>query len=278
MAIKNLADVHEALLNKVMNDRPIFHFRLEAFDKLLDGFHANRVNIISGSPGAGKSTFIGQLADDAASNGAHVFLHSYEIAASCYYSKSLVRASDGKLAVSDLVDETKADLVRSAAAEYSKTAECNITFLDEAETIANLKDCVEKGRRANPDQPIMVVVDYIQIAVPGKLKESTEERLVIRDSLNLLRSIAKYKNVSIFVVSAISRSNYDKAKPSLGALSGAASLEYSADACIHLSTDEEDSNLPARKITLSLIKNRYGQKGEIEYVFDTEHACYIEKR
>ncbi len=278
MAVKNLTDIHESLLNKVMNDKPIFHFKLESFDKLLDGFHANRLNIISGSPGAGKSTFIGQLADDSASNGAHVFLHSYEIAASCYYSKSLVRTSEGKLTVSDLVDETKADLVRGAAAEYSKTAECNITFLDEAETIAKLKKCVEEKRLTDPNRPILTIVDYIQIASPGMPKESSEERLVIRDALNLLRSIAKIKNVSVFVVSAISRSNYDKTKPSLGALSGAASLEYSADACIHLSTDEEDSDLPVRRITLSLIKNRYGQKGEIEYIFDTEHACYTEKQ
>ena len=95
MALKLLADIGTELLEKAMKDKPLFHFGLQAFDGLLDGMHADRINVISGDPGAGKSTFVGLLADDAASNGTFVFVHSYELADRCYLSKSLARSGKG---------------------------------------------------------------------------------------------------------------------------------------------------------------------------------------
>ena len=273
MALKLLADIGTELLEKAMKDKPLFHFGLQAFDGLLDGMHADRINVISGDPGAGKSTFVGLLADDAASNGTFVFVHSYELADRCYLSKSLARS--GKVTVKDISCDDKAELVEKVGKEYLERTARNLAFLDEDDTVKDLERYVKAKHKQAPEQPILVVCDYIQNATIDRLKEVKDERLQLKEILGTLRKIAKIENVAVFAVSAITRSSYQKAAPSLNALSGSSSLEYGCDTCIHLSTDADDNSL-MKPVELTFLKNRFGAKGTAEFIFDVEHANFIE--
>ena len=273
MALKLLADIGPELLEKAMKDKPLFHFGLQAFDGLLDGMHADRINVISGDPGAGKSTFVGLLADDAASNGTFVFVHSYELADRCYLSKSLARS--GKVTVKDISCDEKAELVKEIGEEYLERTARNLAFLDEDDTVKDLERYVKARHKQVPNQPILVICDYIQNATIDRLKEVKDERLQLKEVLGTLRKIAKIENVAVFAVSAITRGSYQTAAPSLNALSGSSSLEYGCDTCIHLSTDADDNSL-MKPVELTFLKNRFGAKGTAEFIFDVEHANFIE--
>lgn len=273
MALKLLADIGPELLEKAMKDKPLFHFGLQAFDGLLDGMHADRINVISGDPGAGKSTFVGLLADDAASNGTFVFVHSYELADRCYLSKSLARS--GKVTVKDISCDEKAELVEKIGKEYLERTARNLAFLDEDDTVKDLERYVRAKHKQAPKQPILVICDYIQNATVDRIKEVKDERLQLKEILGTLRKISKIENVAVFAVSAITRSSYQKAAPSLNALSGSSSLEYGCDTCIHLSTEADDNSL-MKPVELTFLKNRFGAKGTAEFIFDVEHANFIE--
>lgn len=275
MSLKSLDKIGNDLIEKAMSDKPMFHFGLSMFDDLLDGVHAHRVNLLSGDPGSGKSTFIGLLADNAASNGAFVFIHSYELANSCYFAKSLARASKGRITVKGISKEENADLVKEVGQNYLKEISGNLVFLEETDTVKDLETHVKARHKQYPDQPILVICDYIQVASSDRLKESNDERLQIKEVLGTLRKIAKVDNVAVFAVSAVTRTSYQKATPSLNALSGSSSLEYGCDTCIHLSTEADDDDL-MRPIELTFLKNRFGAKGMASFVFDVEHADFIE--
>ena len=275
MAVNFLSKIGKALLAKVMNDKPLYHFSLTAFDNLLDGMHANRVNIISGDPGAGKSTFMGKLADDAAANGVSVFLHSFELANSCYFAMSLARSSGGKVGVKEISDPAKSQLVMEIGEKYLEQASQNIVFLEESDSVNDLHKLVKKQREQHPEKPILVICDYIQIALNGNVKESSDERVEIKETLGKLRQIAKVENTAVFAVSSVARGSYDKKEPSLSALSGSSSLEYGCDTCIHLSTDADEDSL-MKPVTLTMLKNRFGAKGKADLFFDVEHADFTE--
>lgn len=275
MSLKSLEKIGNDLLEKAMNDKPLFHFSSSTFDHLLGGVHAARVNLLSGDPGAGKSTFIGSLADDAAANGAFVFVHSYELADSCYFAKSLARSSGGRVTVKDISNEEKAELVKEVGQNYLDSVSGNLVFLEETDTIKDLELHVKARHKQFPEQPILVICDYIQNATIDRLKEVKDERLQLKEILGTLRKIAKIENVAVFAVSAITRNSYQKAAPSLNALSGSSSLEYGCDTCIHLSTDADDNSL-MKPVELTFLKNRFGAKGTAEFIFDVEHANFIE--
>lgn len=191
MALKLLADIGPELLEKAMKDKPLFHFGLQAFDGLLDGMHADRINVISGDPGAGKSTFVGLLADDAASNGTFVFVHSYELADRCYLSKSLARS--GKVTVKDISCDEKAELVKEIGEEYLERTARNLAFLDEDDTVKDLERYVKARHKQVPDQPILVICDYIQNATIDRLKEVKDERLQLKEVLGRCAKSPKSK-------------------------------------------------------------------------------------
>ena len=273
MAINSISEIGSDLIAKAMNDKPLYRFNLKAFDSLIDGMHANRLNIISGDPGAGKSTFMGQLADDAAANGVSAFLHSFELANSCYFSKSLARSSAGKIGIKDIPDPEKSQLVMEVGKKYLEQVSQNLVFLDESDSINDLRKLVAKQHEKYPEKPILVICDYIQNAISDKLKESSDERVQIKETLGMLRQISKIENTAVFAVSSVARGSYNKKEPSLSALSGSSSLEYGCDTCIHLSTDADEDSL-MKPVTLTMLKNRFGAKGKADLVFDVEHADF----
>lgn len=275
MAFKHLDEIGDDLLAQAMSDKPLLHFGLTAFDNLLDGMHSNRVNIISGDPGCGKSTFVGALADDAAENGAFVLLHSFELASSCYFAKSIARSSENKLTIKDISDQGKAELVKATSRKYLDRVSHNFAFVEEDKSIDHLHKLVIKQHEQNPEQPILVIVDYIQIAKKDAFAESNDERMQIKEVLNTLRQIAKIGNTAVFAVSAVARGNYNKKEPSLSSMSGSSCLEYGADTCSHLSTTANDDEL-MKPVTLTFLKNRFGAKGETSLIFDVEHASFVE--
>ena len=93
-------------LEKALDDEPIAHFSLKAFDELVGGVRP-RMTIIAGEPGTGKTSLLLQLADDIARQGMPALFVSLEIAPPQLIAKSLARMSGGELSVTDISRATQ---------------------------------------------------------------------------------------------------------------------------------------------------------------------------
>lgn len=74
---------HELLdkhFQRLADDNAQGHFRLRAIDNLLQGIHPGRLTFISGEPATGKTTLLGQLADEAAAEGFICVFNTLEVA------------------------------------------------------------------------------------------------------------------------------------------------------------------------------------------------------
>lgn len=77
-----------------------------------------------------------------------------------------------------------------------------VVLATEDATIARLVTAVELLRAENPGQPVLVVVDYLQLLVVG---ESSEERIKVSNAVEHLRRLAQRLAVVLLVLSQTSR-------------------------------------------------------------------------
>ena len=86
--------------------------------------------------------------------------------------------------------------------------------------------------------------------------------------------------VPLFAISSVNRTSYDKPATGLSCLGGSSAVEYCSDSVAFLGIDGKGSerrvnmSRTKRPLKLTMLKNRYGGCGEIELVFDTEHATF----
>ena len=275
-------DLLEAHLERIRQDRPFGHFRLEAVDSLIGGLRRGRLVILSAEPATGKTTLIGQLADEAASKGFVSVIATQEISPYQWLAKSLARISKGTLRVSDIADESRSADVAKAAETYRLTMAPSIVFLEQPMTAIELSAAIAKLQTMTARE-IILFYDYLQIMPSACDSSIMDERLAVKEAVSGLRRIANVYDIPVFAISSINRTNYGKANPDLGALGGTAAIEYSADCVLHLSVegkgDERLANmeLPVRPLILTTLKNRYAAKGTAKLSFDTAHATFIER-
>lgn len=269
-------------LARVRTEHPIGHFRLRAVDDLIGGIHRGRLTILSAEPAMAKTTLFGQLADEAAQSGFISVVATLEIAAHQWIVKSLARMSNGELSVSEISDESKAGQVAMVAERYRNTIAPNIIFLEKAMNPVTLSATISALERET-DKPIILFHDYLQILPSASEQACIDERLAVKEAVAGLRRISNVHDMPVFAISSINRTNYGKSLPDLGALGGAAAIEYSADSVLHLSVegkgDERIENMEraVRPMVLTTLKNRYAPKATAKLSFDAAHATFTER-
>ena len=185
-------------LEKALNDEPIAHFSLKAFDELVGGVRP-RMTIIAGEPGTGKTSLLLQLADDIARQGMPALFVSLEIAPPQLIAKSLARMSGGELSVADISRATQqageADARREslsrAIRHYQQLIAPHIAFAtatDAVEIGAMVAEC-ERVREAKP----VVFLDYVQALTSDAA--DADERLAIKGIVGSLRHAANSHEV-----------------------------------------------------------------------------------
>lgn len=284
MPVKPLTFVGEsldALFMRAVNDQPIEHFTLRGIDSLIGGVNAGRLVIISGEPGAAKTTLLGQLADDLTSKGHPVLFFTFELAPQALLAKSLARLIDS-VSVGELSsayrDADSAAELESAREAYRERAGARLAYIDRPCSPVQMGRYVADCEQQTGLKPV-VMLDYLQICEASTERAVLDERAAIKETVMGLRDIANAFDVPVFAISSISRASYE-AKPALKSLGGCSFIEYSADTVLHLAVegkgDERERNLgmSVRPLVLTALKNRYGVTGTARLDFEPSHALF----
>ena len=216
-------------LEKALDDKPIAHFSLKAFDELVGGVRP-RMTIIAGEPGTGKTSLLLQLADDIAKQGMPALFISLEIAPPQLIAKSLARMSGGELSVADVnrammqADMTDAhrESLSRAIRRYQQLIASHIAFATAADAV-QIGAMVAERERVCKTKPV-VFLDYVQALTSDAT--DADERLAIKGIVGSLRHAVNSHEVPLFAVSSVNRTSYDKPATGLGCLGGSSAVEY----------------------------------------------------
>jgi replicative DNA helicase len=120
----------------------------------------------------------------------------------------------------------------------------------------------------------LVFLDYLQVFAE-RSKTSSDEFLSIKKVSESLRQIALKYNIVLIVASSLNRNEISTTKPGLNSLYGSSGLGHDCSQAILLCGEQLDENeLTTRERSLSLrvVKNRTGVRGEIalKYFLDSQ--------
>lgn len=272
---------------QIRSNEPLARFRtLPCLNRLIGGVYAGLLTVIGAQPSCGKTTLMGQMSDDLAAQGSPVIVVSSELPAFRIVEKSLVRYGRGAFSLSEVTaaanDPHGSGEFGRAKDRYAREVAPNLCVIDAPVTIPELGrvvgDCCHLRGRA----PVLFL-DYLQLIATTGLEAAGDERIAISNCVRTLGNLAKSYGTPMFLLSSISRTNYDRADVGLDVFGGSQSIEYSIDNAIYLAIDgktkvERQGNreLAVRPVLLKALKVRFGSVETASLSFDAQHAVFRE--
>jgi replicative DNA helicase len=138
-------------------------------------------------------------------------------------------------------------------------------------TVSQVKAKALRAMAETGSHRCLIIVDYLQKWAAAR-REFTDFRHVVSGLLGELRELAMRLKVPVIAVSSQNRIEQGRAK--MTSLKESGDLEYSADSIIFLTEPQEKRHVspPMRAIDLTLKKNRYGDIGKIDLLFNPRYG------
>lgn len=285
--LRNTTDILEDYLSYIQDDKQVKKVRtcFNKLDNLLNGGLPNGLITLGAIPSLGKTTFALQVADNMASmENTKVLFFSLEMTRFDIISKSLSRLSyltdelenytfDDLLSNNDDVDFT------TLLSKYEPIAN-NLYTIDYIYDIRDIEAFIKQFNDLHKNENIIVIIDYLQYILCGN---NGNDKQVIDTITKRLKELAKDLNICIIEISSLNRTNYS-GSITMESFKESGSIEYTSDILMGLeyvnngaNEREYEAKRNPRKITLSVIKNRYGALGKINFDFYTTYHTFIEK-
>lgn len=248
-----------------------------ALDNKLAGMGKSNLLILAARPGVGKTTFALNIALHAALKAkTTVGFFSLEMSKEELVDRLLVGHADvdaWRLKTGRLSDDDNRKLVE-AMGELSETK----IFIDDTPG-ASILEMRTKARRLKSEHNLgFLVVDYLQLADPGRKFESrTQEVSYI--SLGL-KNLARELQIPVMALSQLSRAVEQRGdkKPVLADLRESGAIEQDADVVMFIYKEGDDNELidPSKRIVkLDVAKHRHGSTGEIDLLFRGDRVKFF---
>ena len=201
---------------------------LEYFDDALGGrgFTPSAVTLFTGTPGAGKTTMMLELANSLTGHGANVLFNTAE--ESLYQLKMTV-------------ERLKLRHGFNAGQETM---------------VPKLLENCDKLRAKNPKKPFFLVIDSLQTLNDGKYGHHNTNSKTAERSLALITDYCKQHFCNAIIIGQVTKS---------GAMAGANVLKHMVDAYITLDVERKDQDLMGCRV-LATEKNRFGGAGHIFFL------------
>lgn len=285
--LRNTTDILKEYLSYIKDDTQIKKVRtgFNKLDNLLNGGLPNGLITIGAIPSLGKTTFALQVADNMASmKNTKVLFFSLEMTRYDIISKSLSRISylteelnnytfDDLLSNDEMIDYDK------ILNQYEPIAN-NLYTIDYMYDIRDIEAFIRQFKDLNSTNNIIVIIDYLQYILCGN---NANDKQVIDIITKRFKELAKELSICIIEISSLNRTNYS-GNITMESFKESGSIEYTSDILIGLeymnngaNEREYEARKNPRKITLSVIKNRYGALGKINFDFYTTYHTFIEK-
>lgn len=285
--IKNTTEILQDYLNYIQDEVKIKKTPLgfEKIDKLLNGGLPNGLITLGAIPSLGKTTFMLQVADNMASlENTKVLFFSLEMSRYNLISKSLSRLTYLNENLQDLTyDELECNNenvdFNSILADYEPIAN-NLYTIDYIYDIRDIVAFIIQFRECNTNSNVVVIIDYLQYILSGGGNDKQAIDLITKR----LKELSKSLGITIVAISSLNRANYD-GTITMESFKESGSIEYTSDILMGLeytnkitsnNRDYEAKKNP-RKVSLNIIKNRYGALGKVNLEFNMKYSTFIEK-
>ena len=198
------------------------------FDDALGGrgFTPSMVTLFTGTPGAGKTTMMLELANSLTGSGSNVLFNTAE--ESLYQLKMTVERLN----------------LRYGFAAGQETL------------VPKLLENCDKLRAKNPGKPFFLVVDSLQCLNDGKYGQHQTNSRTSQRSLQMITDYCKENFCNAIVIGQVTKS---------GQMAGANVLKHMVDAMITLDVERRDEDLMGCRV-LQVEKNRFGGAGHIFFL------------
>lgn len=270
-------------------------------DSVLGGGLHEGIIAVGAETSSGKTTFCMQIADHIAKSGKDVLVFSLEMSKYELMSKSISRITyervkaenkpiqhaktqlgitDGSRYLRYSHDEIK--LIYSSIDEYKQGIAQGLYIYESVAdmTVDDIALRIEEYYQNTKRYPV-VIIDYLQLLQhPDKYINASDKQRTDTNVTSLKR-LSRDKKIPIIAISSFNRTSYDK-DITLAAFKESGAIEYSSDVVLGLKVEQErtlsgSSNITARDIKLSVLKNRQGCKGvEINFTYVPQFNHYTE--
>ncbi len=253
------------------------HTGFRDLDTLLAGFQKSDLIILAARPSMGKTTLALDIARQTAiTHDNAVGFFSLEMSSQQLTDRLLASESNvnswklrtGRLSSDDEYDRLRTGMDRLSSAPIYIDDKSERTVLQMRSIARRLK--VEKGLA-------LVVVDYLQLIVPGMTRQSDSMVQQVTEISRSLKGMARELDVPVLALSQLSRAvEQRRDHPRLSDLRDSGSIEQDADVVMFIHRDDKmNENSERPNIADILIeKHRNGPVGRIELYFDDEKVAF----
>nr|WDB00051.1 replication helicase subunit [Cyanidium sp. THAL103] len=268
---------------RIKNNNNILKIKtgLKTIDDIIGGFDKGNLIILGGRPSMGKTTLALNFAKLIVDNytDAKAIIFSLEMDKDRLISKLIER--EAKIPIEQLnTDNTLLDKFKEACDLIRKS---KIFIHDESNiTVDNIvfkimSSCGDKFINGNQNKNnFIVIIDYVQIIRAGftneqeNFNQNESRNQQISEIVRYIKSIAKQFGIIVILLSQLKRIKSDKLLE-LSDLRDSGSLEQDADIVMILDSGKYEQlslESPLKNIDLKILKNRNGQIGDAELLFD----------
>lgn len=282
----------------------------EALNGILGGgLPCQSLTMVSGMSSLGKTTFCDQLVENMVklNSNLDILLCSLEMTKLDMILKSISRSTfvNNKKQMDNIYSKTSSQLAMNKSEwseeEVNYVSKCRDHYLTHSENIF-LLDCTDshtiegielyvRNHVQMRGKPCILVVDYLQLVKSEKSQGSDKQE--IDATLLVLRKLTVELGVTILLIASLNRASYSGSQKTLGAISGSANTEYSADVLISLTsrstqtkdpvtfkmremTEDELRAQAIRRVDVNILKYRNGQTGKIPFNFFAPYSYFEE--
>ncbi len=259
----------------------------EKTDNLLMGLQPTNLYVIGARPSMGKTAFLANIVQNICVNqGNPTLIFSLEMSIEQIVKRiaySLAKISYHRLTSrgADRYVPSKAELIRMKDA-LTKCEQAPL-YVDDSSGIS-IDYMMATARKHKRDYGIkFLCIDYLQLMKSNSKKASQSKVVEIGEISGACKQIAKELNVSVVVLSQLSRNTVSggkATKPKMSDLRSSGDIEQDADVIGLLHRydyegqgDEKDKG----RAEINWTKNRHGPTGSVELVWHPEYTQFEEK-
>ena len=248
-----------------------------SLDKALSGgLEADRLMVLLGAPGSGKTTFVNQVANHAADSGRAVLYVTSEDLPMALLAKTIARRGNIDYSAVQRGYPTHKEQINGAFENYKQALSARlIRYLDATSgtTLDTIAEQAEQHFSACKDvtngSPI-IVVDYLQ-RLARREGLGTDLRSSITAYTENLRSLACDLHCTVILLCAMNRaSGYQTGGSAIAAAKESGDIDYTADVIMAIGEDTNASE-PAPGIRRWMIRIDKNRQGSV--TFDQSHIA-----